>query len=64
MNQKVDFDAETSTYKMMHDEKDMKLKINIDVQKLKVFALLMCKGSLNQKSSVFFDLAVGSEGVK
>lgn len=64
MTQKVDFDPKTSVYKMSHDDKDMQIKINIDVQLLKVFALLMCKGSLNQKAGIFFDLAVGSEGVK
>ena len=31
MTQKVDFHLETSTYTLTHDEKDMELKINIDV---------------------------------
>lgn len=36
----------------------------MDVITLKMFALLMCKGTVNEKANVFFDIVIGMEKVK
>ena len=46
------------------DGSETTFQINIDVFTLKIFALLMCKGSQKSKAHIFFDLVVGPEGVK
>jgi hypothetical protein len=43
------------------DGTEIVYQINIDVFDLKIFALLMCKGSLRSKASYFFDLLLGPE---
>ena len=46
------------------DGSESTVQINIDVFKLKIFALLMCKGSIIVKTDVFFDLVIGADGIK
>ena len=59
------FDKEKSQIKSVApDGSEMTVQINIDVFSLKCFALLMCKGTNKTKANIFFDLVVGSEGVK
>lgn len=59
------FDKDKSQIKSMApDGSEMTVQINIDVFTLKIFALLMCKGSTKAKADIFFDLVVGPEGVK
>ena len=46
---------------MTADGTEIIYQINIDVFDLKVFALLMCKGSLRDKAAYLFDLLLGPE---
>ena len=59
------FDKDKSQIKSLApDGSEMTVQINIDIFTLKIFALLMCKGSQKAKADIFFDLVVGPEGVK
>ena len=46
---------------MTADGTEIIYQINIDVFDLKVFGLLMCKGSLRDKAAYLFDLLLGPE---
>ena len=35
--------------------------INVDLFSLKVFALLMCKGTVKEKANIFFDVIEGGQ---
>ena len=43
------------------DGSEVTCQININILNLKVFAILMCKGSLNTKAEYLFDLILGPE---
>ena len=58
----INFDKETSQIKQITaDGTELIYQINIDVFDLKIFALLMCKGSLRSKASYLFDILQGPE---
>ena len=46
------------------DGSSTEVQINVDVTTLKMYALLMCKGTHAQKAAVFFDIVIGMEGKK
>lgn len=56
----IDFDRETSQIKQTgRDGKETIIQISIDLFSLKVFAILLCRGSTREKAELFFDLIVG-----
>ena len=46
------------------DGSSTEVQINVDVTTLKMYSLLMCKGTAAQKAGVFFDIVIGMEGKK
>jgi len=46
------------------DGNELTIQLNIDLFSLKLFALLMCKGSIKEKADIMFDIALGPEAVK
>ena len=46
------------------DGSSVTVQINVDVTTLKIFALLMCKGTIREKSHYLFDIIIGMEKVK
>ena len=61
----MNFDRRTSQIKAQgHDGAELTIQINVDLFNIKVFALLMCKGTQKEKADILFDLVLGPEGVK
>lgn len=46
------------------DGTEITCQININIRNLKIFAILMCKGSLNTKAEYLFDLILGPENAR
>ena len=63
--QDVKFDRNTSQLNTVGiDGSLMTVQLSIDILALKMFALLMCQGSLDEKAAIFFDIIVGIEGLE
>ena len=61
----LDLDKDKSELRQVGpDGKETVIKLTIDTFKLKMFALLMCKGSAREKSSELFSAIVGPAGMK
>ena len=61
----VNFNRQSSQIETVGiDGSQLTLQINVDVMTLKIFALLMCKGTAKEKAAIFYDIVVGLEGKK
>ena len=61
---KINFNRDESSIKTTAlDGSMLTIQINIDLMELKIFALLMCKGTVRYKAGILFDIAVGPEKV-
>lgn len=61
----IQFIKEASSLKTTAvDGSSVTVKISVDVLTLKIFALLMCKGTIKTKATYLFDIIVGMEKVK
>ena len=62
---KINFNRGESSIKTTAiDGSQLTIQINIDLMELKIFALLMCKGTVRYKAGIMFDIAIGPEKVK
>jgi len=61
----VEFDRDKSQIKQTDkDGFETVIQISIDIFTLKIFALLMCKGTIKEKSLYLFDAIIGHSGLK
>lgn len=62
---KINFEKEKSSIKTIaHDGSSSTVQVCIDVKNLKMLAILLCKGTSEEKASVLFDTVIGMEKVK
>ena len=61
----LDFNKERSSIKAVaFDGLSQTFQIIVDIPSVKMLALILCKASLKEKASVFFDIVIGMEKVK